>query len=483
MREQQEVASGQRSPAPPGPSDGLAVPRPSLRIIDTVALTVGVVLGAGIFKAPSVVAAQTGSGGEMLLAWLLGGVASVVGALCYAELACAWPHTGGEYHYLHRALGRGPAFLFAWARLTVIPTGSIALLAFVFGDYASQLVPLGPYSSTVYAVAVVVGLTAVNVAGLRQGTRAQNLLTALEVAGVGAIIVAGLLLAPVAAAPAPVVAAAPPSGTAWGLAMVFVLLTYGGWNEVAYLSAEVRGPRRSLAWALLVSLGVVTALYLLVNWAYLRGLGHAGMAGSEAVAADLMQRALGSGGAMAISVLIAISALTSANATVLTGARTHYAFGRDSVLFNGLGQWHAKANTPTRALLVQGAITLALVALGTATRQGFQTMVEYTAPVFWLFFLLTGVALVVLRVREPHVPRPFRVPLYPLTPLVFIGICAYVLYSSLAYTGLGALAGLAVLGTGAVLLSVEVVRTRRAPQGSQRRARLTPRLQRPKEAT
>ncbi|MFP2928416.1 APC family permease [Pyxidicoccus sp. 3LG] len=478
MREQQAVANGQRTSEPSASAGGLAMPSPSLRIIDTVALTVGVVLGAGIFKAPSLVAAQTASGGAMLLAWLLGGVASLVGALCYAELASTWPHPGGDYHYLYRALGRGPAFLFAWARLTVIPTGSIALLAFVFGDYASQLLSLGPYSSSVYAVAMVVLLTAVNIAGLRQGTRAQNLLTALEVLGVGAVIVAGLLLSPAPSGGAPV--AAPPEGTAWGLAMVFVLLTYGGWNEVAYLSAEVRGSRRSLARALLVSIGVVTVLYLLVNVAYLRGLGHAGMAGSEAVAADLMQRALGTGGALGISVLIAISALTSANATVLTGARTHYAFGRDSALFNGLGRWHARANTPTRALLVQGAITLALVGLGTLTRQGFQTMVEYTAPVFWLFFLLTGVSLMVLRVREPDVPRPFRVPLYPLTPLLFIGICAYVFYSSLAYTGLGALAGLAVLGTGAVLLVVELARTRR---GGSRRAPLSPGLQRTKEAT
>jgi amino acid transporter len=123
------------------------------------------------------------------------------------------------------------------------------------------------------------------------------------------------------------------------------------------------------------------------------------------------------------------------------------------------------------------------VGLGTVTRQGFQTMVEYTAPVFWLFFLLTGVSLLVLRVREPDTPRPFRVPLYPLTPLVFVGLCAYVLYSSIAYTGPGALAGLAVLGTGGVLLAVEVARTRRTPRGSPRRARLFPRLPRPKELT
>ncbi|NVJ04301.1 amino acid permease [Myxococcus sp. AM001] len=452
---------------------GEATPSPSLRVPDVMALTVGIVLGAGIFKAPSLVAAQSASGGAMLLTWLLGGVASLVGALCYAELASAWPHPGGEYHYLFRALGKGPAFLFAWARLTVIPTGSIALLAFVFGDYATQLFPLGPYSSPVYAAALVVGLTAVNIAGLRQGTRTQNLLTALEVLGVGAVIIVGLLFTPALGAAEAAPAPAASSGTAWGLAMVFVLLTYGGWNEVAYLSSEVRGPRRTIAWSLLASIGLVTALYLLVNVAYLRGLGLEGMARSEAVAADLMQRAVGSGGALVLSVLIAISALTSANATVLTGARTHYAFGRDSVLFNGLGQWHAKSNGPSRALLVQGAISLVLVGLGTLTRRGFETMVEYTAPVFWFFFLLTGVSLLVLRVREPDAPRPFRVPLYPLTPLLFIGICAYVLYSSLAFTGMGALAGLAVLGTGGVLLAVETARTR---GGSSK-------LQRTKEAT
>jgi len=479
MRERKTGASRQRGGAASTAREACA-PSPTLRVLDAVLLTVGLVLGAGIFKAPSVVAAQLGSESALMIAWLLGGVASLIGALCYAELASTWPHPGGDYHYLHRALGQGPAFLFAWARLTVIPTGSIALLAFVFGDYVSQLAPLGAYSSSVYAAAVVVGLTAMNVAGVQQGTRAQNLLTALEVLGVGAIIVVGLLLAPAPTQPPPIASAAP-MGT-WGMALIFVLLTYGGWNEVACLSAEVRGPRRNLAWALLVSIGVVTTLYLLVNWAYLRGLGLAGMASSEAVAADLAQRALGSGGAQALCVLVAVSALTSANATVLTGARTHYAFGCDSVLFQGLGRWHGRANTPTRALLVQGALSLALVGLGTVTRQGFQTMVEYTAPVFWLFFLLTGVSLLVLRLREPRAHRPFRVPLYPLTPLLFVGTCAYVLYSSLAYAGPGALAGMAVLGTGAVLLALERMRRGRSRQRSSRGPRPS-HLQQPKEET
>jgi amino acid transporter len=438
-------------------------PRPSIGVLDAVALTVGIVLGAGIFKTPSLVAANAGSEGNLLLAWVLGGAVSLVGALCYAELAATYPSAGGDYHFLYRALGRTPAFLFAWARLTVIPTGSIALLAFVFGDYASQLVRLGEHSSSLYAAGVVVLLTGLNIVGVRQGKWTQNVLTLVEVLGVMLIVVVGLSLA----SPEPAaMAAAAEQGTggagsagspaaAWGLVMVFVLLTYGGWNEAAYMSAELRGPRRNIARTLMWSLGVVTALYVLVNIAYLHVLGLSGMAGSEAVAADVMQRTLGSGGAWLISVLIAVSALTSANATILMGARTHYAFGRDCRLFSGLGRWQERTGSPTNALLVQGAIALALVALGALTRQGFETMVEYTAPIFWLFFLLTGVSLLVLRRREPNVPRPFRVPLYPLTPLLFCATCAYVLYSSLAYTGLGALVGVGVLGVGAVVLALE----------------------------
>jgi amino acid transporter len=445
------------APATPPPS-----PRPTLRVRDAVALTVGLVVGVGIFKTPSLVAANAGGEGAVLAAWLLGGLVSLAGALCYAELATAYPHPGGDYHYLGRALGRTPAFLFAWARLTVIPTGSIALLAYVFGDYASQLLPLGPQGPALWAAGLVVALTALNAAGLRPGVRTQTLLTCLEVLGVGAVIAVGLWLAPpAAAAPA---AAAPPAaggaggGGAWGLAMVFVLLTYGGWNEAAYVSAEVRdgpGRRRPMVRTLLWSLALITLLYVGVNLAYLRALGLSGVAGSEAVAADLMRRALGPAGAQAMSVLVLVSALTSANATTLTAARTNYALGRDSPLFGAMGRWHPRTGSPVNALLVQGAVTLALVGLGALTRQGFQAMVEFTAPVFWLFFLLSGLSLFVLRRREPHAPRPFRVPLYPLTPAVFCATSAYLLYASLAYTGVGALVGVAVLGAGGLALLLE----------------------------
>ncbi|HWP43419.1 MAG TPA: APC family permease, partial [Blastocatellia bacterium] len=224
-------------------------------------------------------------------------------------------------------------------------------------------------------------------------------------------------------------------------------------------SAEIRGPRRNIARALLVSMCVVAALYVLINIAYMNGLGLQQMARSEAVASDLMQAVAGPRGAQLISVLIAISALTSANATILMGARSNYALGRDFSIFSALGRWSDRAGAPINALLVQGGITLALVLLGTMTRKGFETMVEYTAPVFWLFFFLTGVSLFILRAREPHAPRPFRAPLYPLTPILFCATSAYLFYSSLAYTGLGALIGVAVLAAGAVMLWVARRRT------------------------
>jgi len=434
-------------------------PTPALSTLDAIALIVGIVIGAGIFVTPSLVASHTGDAGTLLSAWLIGGVIALAGALCYAELATAYPHSGGDYHYLARGFGRSIAFLFGWARITVIPTGSIALLAFAFGDYASQVVRLGPHSSAVWAALVVTGLTGLNMAGVRHGSRTQNLFTLLEVIGLLVVIGAGLyFVAPAAAAPAPAATQAP----VFGLAMVFVMLAFGGWNEASYLSAEVRGRRNNVAIALIASIAIITLLYLLVNLAYLRGLGFAGMAQSSAVAADLLRLAFGEAGAYVIAAVVAVAALTSANATILLGARTSYAVGRDFPPFAGLGHWHPENNSPTLALAVQGAIALALVFVGAMTRKGVETMIEFTAPVFWFFFLLAGLSLFLLRWREPHVHRPFRVPLYPLTPLVFCASSAYLFYSSVRYAGIGSLLGLGVLGVGALVLVV----SRMTPGGS-----------------
>jgi len=231
-----------------------------------------------------------------------------------------------------------------------------------------------------------------------------------------------------------------------------VLLTYGGWSEAAYISAELRNVRRNMVRALMWGIGLISTIFLLANLAYLKGLGLAAVGRSEVVAADLMRHAVGEVGAQFISFLIALSALGAINGTIFTGARTNYALGRDFPLFGFLGRWHGRSSTPVNALLVQAAIALVLVLLGTLTRHGFSTMVEYTAPVFWFFLLLTGLSLFVLRTTEPEVPRPFHVPLYPITPLIFCVTSIYMLQASLTYTGIGALVGVAVLLAGIPVL-------------------------------
>jgi APA family basic amino acid/polyamine antiporter len=422
-------------------------PKQTISVTDAIALIVGIVIGIGIFKTPSMIAANTGRNSVFLLAWLAGGVISVIGALCYAELAAAYPHTGGDYHYLTRAFGRKVGFLFVWSRMTVIQPGSIAMLAFVFGDYLSTILPLGPPS--LYAALSVLILTALNLLGVQKGKWTQNLLTAIKVVGLLMVVLAGMM---VPSSSTPMVPAHPNPGASFGLAMVFVLLTFGGWNEAAYISAELHEVRRNMVRALLWGVGLITVIYLLINLAYLRGLGLKEMGQSEVVAADLMRRILGEGGAKFISLLIIVSALGAINACIFTGARTNYALGQDFSMFGFLGKWQERSNTPANALLFLGAISLMWVLLGGLVRKGFVAMVEYTAPVFWCFFLLAGLSLFVLRFKEPEIPRPFRVPLYPFTPLLFCMTCVYMLQSSVVYVGAGAFVGLAVLAAGALLL-------------------------------
>ena len=441
-------------------------PRPSLTILDAVALIVGLVVGSGIFRAPQLVAENTGTVALFLGVWVVGGLISLIGAFCYAELTTAYPHAGGEYHFLRRAFGADLAFLFAWSRSSVIQTGSLAILAYVFADYLAPVLSLDPNRSPILAVVAVVALTGLNLAGLRHGKRTQVLLTTVELVGLAAVIVAGLFLLDGPAYTEPLAdKGAGGSLAGVGLAMVFVLLTYGGWNEAAYISAEVRDGPRAMARTLFLGIGIITALYLLANLAYVHALGLKGISSSSVVAADVMHAALGPWGATLLSLAVAVSALTSANATIITGARSTYALGRDFGAFHFLGRWNDRDSTPVNALFLQGAVALGLVAFGAVARSGFEAMVAYTAPVFWFFLALASLSLIVLRKREPERARPFRVPLYPITPLIFFGAAVFMLYASIRYAGSGALIGVAVMLAGLpVLLLVRA----RAPRPVER---------------
>lgn len=427
---------------------GTAVPRPNLSVLDGVAIMVGIVVGIGIFKTPPLVASNVDSELAFIGVWLLGGLITLVGALCYAELASGYPHAGGEYHFLGRALGRPVAVMFGWARGTVIQTGAIAAVAFVFGDYAAELMPLGPYGPAIYAALSIAALTGLNLIGTPQSKSVQVAFTILTIATLFIVIAAGFLAS--GDRPAPSVPESSGAG-ALGMAMIFVLLTYGGWSEAAYLSAETRDPARNMVRVLLIGTLVLVALYALVNAALLAAFGLEALRASNAVAADLMYRVAGEAGGVVLALIVVAAALSTLNATIFTGARVYYALGRD-LRIAPLGAWNSRRGNPARGILLQGVIALALIGFGAATRDGFQSMVDYTAPVFWTFLFLVGISLFVLRWREPNRHLPFRVPLYPLIPALFCLTCLYMLYSSIAYTGVGALVGIAVVVAGLPLL-------------------------------
>jgi amino acid transporter len=419
------------------------------------------VIGAGIFKTTPLAAANLPSGDVLLAVWVFGGAMSLAGALCFAELAAAFPDAGGDYNFLRKAYGDGMGFLFAWSRFAVIHTGSMAMLAFTFGDYLAEIVDLGPNGGAWLAAATIVALTAVNLAGLRFGIGTQLWLMVLVLGGMLAVGAAGLWLEVGGLPPlAPVTALDGPPPFALGAALVFVFLAYGGWSDTATLSAEMHDEKRGMTRALLAGMSIVTVLYVLVNWAFVRGLTHAGLAASEAPAADLMALVFGGPGQVFIVFVVAVTSITSMNAILIAGARTTYAAARDNAALAHIGRWHVERGTPPVAIVAIAAVALALVAFGAYTRGGFATMVDYLSPVYWFFLTCSGIALFVLRRRFPDVPRPFRVPGYPFVPLAFVASSIYVLYASLAYVRVGAVAGVVVLLLGVVLLFGLRLRTR-----------------------
>ncbi|MFG0334149.1 MAG: APC family permease [Maioricimonas sp. JB049] len=439
---------------------------------DASSLIVGIVVGTAIFKAPPFVFSNVPGPVSGLLVWLAGGVLSLIGALCYCELATTYPRLGGEYVYLTRAYGSWLGYLFGWTQLTAILTGSVGTMAIVFCDYAQHVAGLAGIPVAVSAVFSVLILTAVNLRGIVFGKLVQNVLTVAKVGGLVAILLAAL----VAGVPEETVASPASEGTgviSLGLAFVFVLYAYGGWSDAAFIAAEVRDLNRNVPRALLIGVGAITLLYLAVNGAYLLVLGYAGLCSSGAPAADVLERVLGTTAAGAVSVLVMISALGAINGMLFSGSRVFATLGEDHRCMGWMGGWNER-DVPVTAFLSLSALSVGLIlAVGTQAGRnlvdgllgfvnvapmpweqyggGFDTLVTAMAPVFWVFFLLSGLSLIVLRWREGERPRPFRVPLYPFTPIVFCLTSGYMLYSSLMYARQLALFGLVPVLVGLVL--------------------------------
>jgi APA family basic amino acid/polyamine antiporter len=446
-------------------SEAAAGPVATLSLWDAVSLIVGVVIGAGIYETAPIVFSNVSGPGTALLVWLLGGALSLVGACCYAELASTYPRSGGDYVYLRQAFGPLAGFLFGWSQLAVILTGSIGMMAYVFADYSSVFGVRSDTARTGVAALAVTVLTTLNILSVGASKWTQNLLTLIKVAGLSAIALVGFGWALDTPPRTPLVPAAP-AETSLGLALILVLYTYGGWNDAAFVAAEVRR-RRDLSRALLLGTALISLIYLVVNAAFLAVLGFDGARSSRAIAADVLRGPFGETGAALISVLVMVSALGAVNALILTGARVHNRLGGDFSALAVLGRWNTRRRSPVGALLVQAAVTLSLMGLvGTATGRaaidsalglagaapavwsghgGFDTLLRCSAPVFWLFFLFTGLSMLVLRYKDPDRPRPFRAPLHPLLPLVFSGTCLYMLVSAVDYAGHLTIVGIALM--------------------------------------
>ncbi|MBI3466540.1 MAG: amino acid permease, partial [Planctomycetes bacterium] len=417
---------------------GIGRPRRELGLWDCIAIIVGIIVGAGIFSTAPFIASKVSAPGMLYLAWGLGGVLSIIGALCYAELATTYPREGGDYVYLNRAYGPWAGFLFAWARLSIIHTGSIGSVAYVFAAYAANCWQFGSNTRLVYAALAVLLLSGLNILGLRAGKWMQNVLTVAKILGLAGIVLAALVSGGNSNAP---VYAGAWQWQGFPLAMVLILYTYGGWEDAAYVAAEVRDPRHNIVRSLLIGTALVMVLYLLVNGAYLYALGLQNLRTSETVAASVVATALGQGHyerlpVLVMSVVVIISTLGSVNGGILTGARISYAMGCEHRLFGLLGRWGRRTSSPVWALVAQGLVTLGLVVLlagGEGGEHGFEILIKFVSPVFWLFFLMTAVSLFVLRWRDAAVERPFRVPLYPVLPLVFCCSCGFMLYNSINY--------------------------------------------------
>lgn len=420
-----------------------------LSLLDSTCLIVGIIVGAGVFVAAPEVARGVGSAWGVIAIWVVGGLLSLCGAVGYAELATAFPEQGGDYIYLSRAYGRWAGFLFGWLQTLVVRPGDIAVMAYVFASYSEPVVGRLPGGKPAIAAALVAVLTALNMARVRLGVRALSLLTVAKLIGVVMVISVAVMAKGASDwSSIPTVEAA---GVPAAVALILVLFSFGGWNEMVFVAAEVRNPRRNITRAMLLGMVVVTAIYLALNTAFLHVLGFRGLAMSEAVAAETVAAVFPSAAAVLVAVLICVSALGAVNGLVFAGARISYAVGRDHRLFRALGHWSESSGTPVRALAVQGVLAIGLIlALGS-----FIDTVMYTAAAVYLFYLATSVALIVLRAREPATTRPYRATGYPLTTVVFCLVCTFLIAAAVSYKPTMALASMLVmlLGVPAFLIS------------------------------
>jgi APA family basic amino acid/polyamine antiporter len=423
--------------------------RRALGPFDATMVVVGGIVGAGIFINPYLVAGRLSSGGLVLAAWIAGGVIALAGAFAFAELAALFPRAGGQYVYLREAYHPIVAFLFGWASLLMIQGGGLAAVAITFAQYTLRLTGAREAAVVPLAIAAIALVAAVNVLGVKPGSRLLNVLVLLKVGALTVLILGGLFLAHPATGPPP--STGVPAGSAgplaFGAALIPILFSYGGWQGASVVAEEMRDPRRTLPLALLWGTALVIVIYVLANVVYLLALGRDGLAATPIPAAETVRRIFGPGADRLIAATIAVSAFGFLDLTLLAYTRIYWAMAKDGLFFERLARLHPRFQTPALAIVLQGAWGIVLVATGS-----YGELVESVVFADWIFFGLAGAAIFLFRRRIPleaREPDSFRTPGYPIAPALFVAAALYVVASALLSNPGRALLGSAILALGA----------------------------------
>lgn len=424
-----------------------------LGVFDAAMVTVGGIIGAGIFLSPAIVAQRVHTAALVLTVWVLGGIIAVAGALTFAELGGRRPQAGGGYVYLREAFGPLPAFLYGWTFLVIINTGGMAAVAVTFAQYTVALTGATPAAARPIAVASILCLTVVNCFGIRAGATTQNVFTLLKLAALAAVVAAGVDIAVTHgltgfAAPSASTAAMPPANgdllRVVGVALIPVLFTYGGWAHANNVAGEMKDPVRTLPRAMGLGIAIVVVVYVAANVAYVAALGPAGLAVSTAPASDTMRRAIGPIGGTIIGLGIAASSFGFVNLTILSAPRILQTMAVDGLFFARAAKLHPRYRTPIVALLAQAVWAVALTWSGT-----YSELLDYTVFGDWIFFGLIAATIFHYRKRDtPDTVPYFRAPGYPIVPAAFILTAAYVVASSVRSTPRNAVLGFCLIALG-----------------------------------
>ncbi|MGB2630487.1 MAG: amino acid permease [Candidatus Omnitrophota bacterium] len=416
-----------------------------LGLWDSVALVIGIVVGVGIFRVPSEVGKYLFSPGLILLAWLVGGVFSLMGASCYSELSSSFPETGGDYVYLKNSYGRLTGFLYGWTCLVVMRTGAIAAIAFIFAEYLVSFLALGTSLIKITAVITVLVLSLINILGLRKGKSLQNAAAIAKVLTLAAIIVLGFLSpkGDISNFRSTHLSTGISTLPLFGLALIPILWTYGGWHENTYVTGETKDPRKVLPVALLGGTLIITALYMLMNLVYIYLVPVERIAESELITSNVMQILLGKWASKTVEALVVISAFGAINGMIITSSRITFAMARDNAVFRYLGKVHERFHTPHRSIAANALWIVLLIMWGT-----FAKLIFFTGVLIWFFFGLTGAGVFILRRKYPDIERPFKVWGYPLTPVIFTLTCVWLVVNTVIHHPMSSLLGICLMLSG-----------------------------------